>query len=881
VTRTIQLRLRIAATVAMIALSLLISERSHAETGFTYSLVKDFPITATPTEGRLCSYSYNDLGQIAYVTLDADSGVSLYFWDGKTSQLVYNSQAPTSPGDAPFIFCSPVRGGVGLNNDGLISTYGYATDSRSGQIGEGFLFFRVGQRLISTQFPSNAGAIYETRGLLNNAGQVAWRSANRSFAGTVGVNGVTNDGFSNPYPSTITPGGPIVNDKGIVAQVAEQPDTSGNDLLLLLLDDTLHLTAGVDFNKTSVWFPPQWSTPGLNSAGFASLATTGPSPSFPKRQFRVILMNPDLKTFNVLADETNTTPSATALPGISLNNKNQVFFGIHDNSAGVDSLWLTTSSQSPPLPVWSEVNPLTVGGTTITNAFVGSDAEGPQFAINSSSDMAFTIISDRIRLLIAHPDPGWAPGNPVLPVGPPLPGGGWQFFVNCYQYGMPTTHKNPTWCEPGEPGVYIDPPLATGYVYSIDPGAPKFASVYIPAPLPGGQKAFTVQYNGVSAELTAGMIFSFTDQFPAGVDSFKITGINVSEQLDPTNAGAFVAGLTFLTIDNPSASFTMVPLVDGAAPTITPTISGVQGANDWYVSDVSVSFSILDPSSLVTSSSGCAMTTITADTAGTQLTCTANGIGGPWSDTVILKRDTLPPQIAIVVPVNGASYAAGSIVNANYTCKDLLSGVASCFSSIAPGSPVDTGTPGTKQLMVTATDSAGNKAVSSVSYTVTASAKDATPPSIIPTVSGTLGDNGWYRSNVTVNWLVTDTDSAITSTSGCGAGSVTNDTSGKSFTCTATSSGGTSNQSITIKKDDDAPLAAIVLPFDGMVLNRNERIPAVYLCVDIRSGVAQCDGSARNGSLIDASSAGTKVFSLNAKDKAGNIRTVTVHYKVR
>ena len=49
------------------------------------------------------------------------------------------------------------------------------------------------------------------------------------------------------------------------------------------------------------------------------------------------------------------------------------------------------------------------------------------------------------------------------------------------------------------------------------------------------------------------------------------------------------------------------------------------------------------------------------------------------------------------------------------------------------------------------------------------------PPVIAPQVTGTVGNNGWYVSNVTVNWSVTD-PSGIASSSGCAA---TSDTAGR------------------------------------------------------------------------------------------------------
>jgi len=36
-----------------------------------------------------------------------------------------------------------------------------------------------------------------------------------------------------------------------------------------------------------------------------------------------------------------------------------------------------------------------------------------------------------------------------------------------------------------------------------------------------------------------------------------------------------------------------------------------------------------------------------------------------------------------------------------------------------------------------------------------------TPPVITPTITGTLGDNGWYTNDVTISLSVTDPESAI------------------------------------------------------------------------------------------------------------------------
>jgi YVTN family beta-propeller protein len=82
---------------------------------------------------------------------------------------------------------------------------------------------------------------------------------------------------------------------------------------------------------------------------------------------------------------------------------------------------------------------------------------------------------------------------------------------------------------------------------------------------------------------------------------------------------------------------------------------------------------------------------------------------------------------------------------------------------------------------------------------------DSTPPVITPTIIGTLGSNGWYIGNIDVSWTVTDPESSISSSTGCTATQVTSDTSGVTFTCSATSTGGTTTQSVTVKRDATAP----------------------------------------------------------------------------
>lgn len=91
---------------------------------------------------------------------------------------------------------------------------------------------------------------------------------------------------------------------------------------------------------------------------------------------------------------------------------------------------------------------------------------------------------------------------------------------------------------------------------------------------------------------------------------------------------------------------------------------------------------------------------------------------------------------------------------------------------------------------------------------VASSPIDTTPPVITYSLDPAPpnGNSGWYVSGVFVDWTVSDSESTITSMTGCDDTTVDSDTSGVSFTCTATSAGGTSSvTTVTIRRDTTPP----------------------------------------------------------------------------
>jgi Tol biopolymer transport system component len=142
-------------------------------------------------------------------------------------------------------------------------------------------------------------------------------------------------------------------------------------------------------------------------------------------------------------------------------------------------------------------------------------------------------------------------------------------------------------------------------------------------------------------------------------------------------------------------------LTDSTPPLITPHFDGTLGLNGWYRSIVTVSWSVTDPDSGISSSSGCTDTKLTADTPKTTVTCSAtNGAGLSASDTVTVKIDKTPPVITglpapgcTLWPPNHKLIQVGTI-----TASDAMSGLAS-FD--VRGSSNEASVPGEVDIVIT------------------------------------------------------------------------------------------------------------------------------------------------------------------------------------
>jgi hypothetical protein len=153
---------------------------------------------------------------------------------------------------------------------------------------------------------------------------------------------------------------------------------------------------------------------------------------------------------------------------------------------------------------------------------------------------------------------------------------------------------------------------------------------------------------------------------------------------------------------------------------------------------------------------------------------------------------------------------------------------------------------------------------------------DLTPPEITSTITGTLGANGWYTSDVQVEWTVVDHESQI-GFQLCPAFSQTVDTTLEQAPCYAESGGGGTNQMISIKRDTVAPMIGISSPSAQSYLP-GETVALSFGCYDQTSEVATC--TANQSGTLNTSSTGTFTFTVTAVDHAGHTSTSSVTYTV-
>jgi hypothetical protein len=224
----------------------------------------------------------------------------------------------------------------------------------------------------------------------------------------------------------------------------------------------------------------------------------------------------------------------------------------------------------------------------------------------------------------------------------------------------------------------------------------------------------------------------------------------------------------------------------------------------------------VSPSSVTFDSCGATPTlTVTPHTIGSttvSLTAGANTTGGTFNvapATFVVNvagPANTAPQLSVSGVSEGASYDYGSVPTAMCDVTDAEDGNSSFPATLsAITGPDATHGIGSQTATCSYTDAGGLMASMHATYSIV----DATPPTIVPTLTPTDPDglNDWYTGTVSLTWTVTEDESTSTlTTSGCDPVTVSADQLATDYVCSASSAGGTATpQTVTIKRDGNGP----------------------------------------------------------------------------
>lgn len=147
------------------------------------------------------------------------------------------------------------------------------------------------------------------------------------------------------------------------------------------------------------------------------------------------------------------------------------------------------------------------------------------------------------------------------------------------------------------------------------------------------------------------------------------------------------------------------------------------------------------------------------------------------------------------------------------------------------------------------------------------------PPTVDVIVTGTLGLEGWYTSDVTVEWKANDGTSHV----GCEDQHVTADTPGVTYTCTVTNSAGSTTRSVTIKRDATPPaITTSQSPMPNANGWNNSDVTAMWTATDAMSGL---EGPADKQNVFTGE--GLRMnFGGRYFDKAGNEAVALIYASI-
>lgn len=851
---------------------------SLAAPGYTYELIAstDFYAGYFDTGPEVCpGMAINQRGDVVFHVQQAIVSNNRYHVQvyvarrGQTPVVVYEGDTRGADDPTPVPRGCPAP--LGINDNGIVAVP-VNWIQRTSSDGLVYDLHDQGYILVDSE---QGTIIREIRGLpvssgrVNNMLQMAGLTSPNFFSRLRITNGLTStETVINSLYSFITSdrrvSTPTVNALGWAAVPAQFPYPTFGEKNIVVLNQAFPTGGVLPLGVSDEWNSSAGEV-GLNDRGWIGYTSNG-NPFMVNSRPRAVIIDPEGHVFSV-ADSADgffydfRSPHpwiSSSNSGPSVNNFNRMAFMANTVSqnpspgSAPQSLWVGDGSGHRARLVAGTGEIITVNGAQVTLT-IGTDYDDLNTnSLNDRGEVVFYTIYypgssnvSRNGIFVARPDPGTEPGNPILPnPGDGLPGGGYQFPINCLGF------HGPGFQHCGGTRAYYDPPLAVGYEYAMNSSSvATFESVLIPVALPGGDDTFTVEYEGFSEPLHAGIVYDFTSNVPGGVRRFRITGIDISEELDPTDPTAFVTGLTFAREFIEGDTFTMVPIVVNT--------DGDDSDGDGIVDGTDNCPSVANPD---------------------QADLDGNGVG----DACDPVANAGPDQTV------EATSSSGALVTLNGTGSSDPNGDPLTLSWVGPFGTATGATPtvaiplGTHVITLTVTDPDGSSATATVEVTV----RDSTPPVIAPHVDVTAEATSAVGAVITyVNPTTSDAvdGAGIAACSPHSGGTFPLGTT--TVTCNATDAHGNSATATTfaVHVVDTTP-PVITLPNTGLQ-TYGCGLGVTFSATDSASGVASVSATLNgspvsDGETVTLSKPGLNILAVTATDREGNTANQSVTFSV-
>jgi hypothetical protein len=325
----------------------------------------------------------------------------------------------------------------------------------------------------------------------------------------------------------------------------------------------------------------------------------------------------------------------------------------------------------------------------------------------------------------------------------------------------------------------------------------------------------------------------------------------------------------------PASQATQQPAANEAGWVNEDVVVSIDATDDRSgVEEITVTLSGAHVATIVTAGSS-AQTTVSAEGLTTVSYFASDEAGNTEAATSLdVRIDKTRPDIEALTDIlaNSAGWNRSPVV-VSFPASDNAGG-----SGLLASSPsVTIGTEGAAQEVTgEAEDVAGNVATTSVTLNI-----DSTPPDIalesrVPAANAA----GWNNSDVMLTWTCSDALSGPALTEVSRSVSSEGAAQNAAGQCLDRADNSASDAR-SVNVDKTAPSVIISAPANGAVFLLNAPAASNYACSDTLSGLLSCNGPVGSGSVADTSSVGTRQFTVNASDVAGNTTSRTHAYTVQ